>query len=129
MWFADFHLDVPLFWYVPEADVQQLNDISSVGIYKAVFPRQIVGSIVLAKSRAGSCIGCFDRAREAWVKMYGPSDATPKTYPLASGSMDCLYHETSPYSVTMTCISEKTGSALEFFGSKQDYLKLHEIVH
>lgn len=129
MHFADFHLDVPLFWYVPKAGVQQLNDISSVGIYKAVFPRQIVGSIVLSKSRAGSCTGCFERDREVWVKMYGPSNATPITYPLAYDSMDCVYHEISQSFVTMSCISDRTGSALEFFGSKQDYLKLHDIVH
>ncbi len=125
MQFADFSLNVPLLWYVPKADFQQPNDIS---IDKAIFPRHFVCSIVLSKSRSGSCNGCFDRSREMWAKMYGAFDTTPITYRLASGSMNCLYHEISPSFVTMTCISVETGSALRFLGSKQDYLKLHDIV-
>ncbi len=126
MQFAEFSLDVPLLWHVPKADYQQPNDIS---IDKAFFPGHFVGSIVLSKSRFGSCIGCFDRARAMWTRMYGASDTTPITYRLASGSMGCLYHETGPNFVTLWCLSEKTGSTLRFLGSKQDYLKLHEIVH
>jgi hypothetical protein len=65
-----------------------------------------------------------------WARMYGASATTSTmTYRLASGSMGCLYHEIGPDFVTMTCISEKTGSMLRFLGSKQDYLKLHDIVH
>ena len=126
MQFAEFSLDVPLLWYVPKADFQQPNDIS---IDKAIFPRHFVGSIVLSRSKSGNCIGCFDRAREMWSRIYGASDPTSTTYRLASGSMGCLYHEISPYFVTMMCINEKTGSALEFLGSKQAYLKLQDIVH
>lgn len=125
MQFAEFHLDVPLLWYVPKADFQQPNDIS---IDKAIFRGHFVGSIVLSKSKSGSCVGCFDRARTMWERMYGASDTTPRNYSLQSGSMGCLYHETRP-SVTMWCIDEKTGSSLTFLGSKQDYLRLHEIVH
>jgi hypothetical protein len=125
MQFAEFSLDVPLLWYVPKADFQQPNDIS---IDKAIFPRHFVGSIVLSRSKSGSCIGCFDRARDMWSRIYGAPDPTSTTYRLASGSMGCLYHEISPYFVTMMCINEKTGSALQFLGSKQDYLKLHDIV-
>ena len=123
--FAEFSLDVPLLWHVPKADFQQPDNIS---IEKAVFPRHFVGSIVLSKSRSGSCTGCFDRAREMWARMYGASGTVPTTFRLASGPMDCLYHEISLYFVTMTCISEKTGSALQFLGSKQDYLNLPDIV-
>ena len=126
MQFAEFSLDVPLLWYVPKADFQQPNDIS---IDKASFPGHFVGSIDLSKSRLGNCIGCFDRARGMWARMYGPSATDFTTYPLASGSMGCLYHEISPDFVTMACVSEKTGSKLRFLGSKQDYLKLHDIVH
>lgn len=122
---SEFSLDVPLLWHVPKADFQQPDNIS---IEKAVFPRHFVGSIVLSKSRSGSCTGCFDRAREMWARMYGASGTVPTTFRLASGPMDCLYHEISLYFVTMTCISEKTGSALQFLGSKQDYLNLHDIV-
>lgn len=125
MQFAEFNLNVPLLWYVPKADFQQPHDIS---IDKAIFPRHFVGSIMLSKSRSGSCIGCFDRAREMWARMYRASATVPTTYRLAAGSMDCLYHEISPYFVTMMCVSEKTGSALQFLGSKQDYLRLHDIV-
>jgi len=125
MQFAEFSLDVPLLWYVPKADFQEPNDIS---IDKAIFPRHFFGSIVLSRSRSGSCIACFDRARDVWSRIYGASDPTSTTYRLASGSMGCLYHEISPYFVTMMCINEKTGSALQFLGSKQDYLKLHDIV-
>lgn len=125
MQFAEFSLDVPLLWYVPKADFQQPNDIS---IDRAIFPRHFVGSILLSRSKSGSCIGCFDRARDIWSRIYGASDPTPTTYRLASGSMACLYHEISPYFVTMMCINEKTGSALQFLGSKHDYLKLHDIV-
>jgi hypothetical protein len=131
MQFAEFSLDVPLLWYVLKADFQQPNDIS---IDKAIFSGHFVGSIVLSKSRLGNCIGCFDRARGMWARMYGPSATHFTTYPLASGSMGCLYHEIGPHEigpdfVTMTCVSEKTGSRLRFLGSKQDYLKLHDIVH
>jgi hypothetical protein len=126
MQFAEFHLDVPLFWYVPSGDIRQPNDISTVGVYKAIYPGQFFGSIVLLKSKPGSCTGCFDRSREAWAKMYGASAATPITFPLASDSMKCLYHEMSPY-VSMSCFREKKGAALEFYGSKQDYLKLHDM--
>jgi hypothetical protein len=129
MQFAAFSLDVPLLWSVPKADYQQPNDISIDEATYVIFPRHFSGSIVLSKSRSGSCIGCFDREREMWARMYGASDTTPITYRLASGEMACLYHEISPSFVTMTCVNEKTGSGLEFLGSKQDYLKLHDIVH
>jgi hypothetical protein len=125
MQFAEFSLNVPLLWYVPKADFQQPNDIS---VDKAIFPRHFVGSIVLSKSRSGSCVGCFDRASKMWARMYRVSATIRTTYPLASGSMDCLYHEESPSFVSMWCINEKTGSSLHFVGSKRDYLLLNEMV-
>ena len=124
MQFAEFNLDIPPLWYVPKADYQQPNDIS---IDKARFPGHSIGTILLSKSKSGSCVGCFDRARTMWARMYGTSDTTPRTFSLESGQMGCLYHEVSP-SVTMWCINEKTGSWLAFDGSKKDFLRLPEIV-
>lgn len=125
MQFAEFSVDVPLLWYLPES----IQGSNSIFINKAFFAKRFAGSIALSKSKSGSCIDCFDSERRGWARLYGASATISTTYRLASGSMDCLYHQISPYVVEMHCINEKTGSTFGYLGSKQSYLKLHDIVH
>jgi hypothetical protein len=135
--FAEFHLDVPLFWYVTQADFQQPDDIS---IDKAILPGRGYSSITLLRPPSsartdGTEPGAIWPMRDeewrgdeqTWAKIFGASSTTRMTYRLADGSMDCLYKKAESF-VTMSCFNKKTGSSLEFIGTKRDYSKLHDIV-
>jgi hypothetical protein len=126
MHFAEFRLDVPLLWSIPKADFQLPDDIS---IEKAILPGHRLHSFIFLTRTSHWDRELIDvRSKELMESFPAWSEPKPLTYALASGPMDCSYRQALNSLVQMSCFSERTGSRLLFLGSKQDYLKLHDIV-
>jgi hypothetical protein len=126
MQFAEFSLDVPLLWSVPKADFQQPNDIS---VDKAILPGDRFPSSIFLTRTLDWDRGRIDLRNKELMESF-PAWSEPKrlTYRFVSGPMDCSYRVALNSLVQMSCFNETTGSTLLFLGSKQDYLKLHDIV-
>lgn len=139
MQFAEFHLDVPPLWYVPEVDYYRQPD--KISVENARLPG--LGSSLISLARTPASFRSVDPEsmwpmeneewtdeERSWTKMFGPSLTARITYNLAGYLMPCSYKTNrSGTLVTLSCYNKSTGSRLEFIGTKRDYSKLHEIVH
>lgn len=127
MQFAEFHLDVPLLWYVPKADFQQPDTID---IDKATFNLASRTSIYLSRGKGAPCAGCTGRATDVMRLLQMDTRLSQTTYSLPSEMMDCTHGTSRNGSrILMWCFGEKTNATLMFDGTTSDFGKLREIVH